>query len=85
MQVLSEMDSKPNTSLAEGLMTPLNSSQAESFLPVSVTPAGAPAGRAQYYAADGHGETVALGLGVGQGELAYSQPVKATRPHKMLL
>jgi len=60
-------------------MANLNAALVEQFLYVSVTQGKAvvePNGVLD----DGHRETVAVGLGVGHGQLAYPNPIKATQP-----
>ena len=60
-------------------MANLNAALVQQFLHVSVTQGKAviePNGVLD----DGHGETVAVGLGVGHGQSAYPDPVKATQP-----
>ena len=64
---------------AEGLVTHLNAALMQQFLHIPVTQRKAviePNGVLD----DGHGETVAVGLGVGHGQSAYPDPVKATQP-----
>ena len=65
-QVFSEEGSELDTPLSEGLMANLNAALVQQFLHVSVTQGKAviePNGVLD----DGHGETVAVGLGVGHG------------------
>ena len=78
-QVFSEEGSELDTPLAEGLMANLNAALVQQFLHVSVTQGKAviePNGVLD----DVHGETVAVGLGVGHGGSAYPSPIKATQP-----
>ena len=82
-QVFSEEGSELDTPLAEGLMANLNAALVQQFLHVSVTQGKAviePNGVLD----DGHGETVAVGLGVGRGQSAYPDPIKATQPQAVL-
>ena len=60
-------------------MANLNAALVQQFLHVSVTQGKAvvePNGVLD----DGHGETVAVGLGIGHGQSAYPDPIKATQP-----
>ena len=78
-QVFSEEGSELDTPLAEGLMTHLNGALVQQFLDVSIAEGEAvvePNGVLD----NDHGETVAVGLGVGHGQSAYPDPIKATHP-----
>ena len=69
---------------AEGFVADLNAALMQQFLHVSVTQGKAviePNGVLD----DGHGETVAVGLGVGHGQSAYPDPIKATQPTQPLI
>ena len=68
-QVFSEEGSELDAPLAEGLMTHLNAALLESDGVLD----------------DEHGETVVVRLGVGHGESAYPDLVKATQSEKTLL
>ena len=60
-------------------MANLNAALVQQFLHVSVTQ-GKAAIEPNGVLDDGHGETVAVGLGVGHGQSAYPDPIKATQP-----
>ena len=75
-QVFSEEGSELDTPLAEGLMANLNAALVQQFLHVSVTQ-GKAVVQPDRVLDDCHRETVAVGLGVGHGQSAYPDPVKA--------
>ena len=60
-------------------MANLNAALVQQFLHVSVTQ-GKEVIEPNGMLDDGHGETVAVGLGVGHGQSAYPDPIKATQP-----
>ena len=63
--------------LAEGLVTHLDAALVQQFLNVSVTQ-GKAVVQPNGVLDDGHGESVAVRLGVGHGGLAYPDLIKAT-------
>jgi len=83
-QVFSEEGSEFHAPFAERLVTHLNAALVKQLLHVSVAQRKAvvePDGVLD----DGHGETVAVWLGVGHGRSAYPDPIKATQPLKMMV
>jgi len=78
-QVFSEQGSELDTPLAKSLVTDLNAALVQQFLNVSVAQwksVVAPNGVLD----DGHGESVAVRLGVSRSGSADPGPVKATQP-----
>jgi len=81
-QVFSEKGSELDTPLAKSLVTDLNAALVQQFLNVPVTQWKAvvePNGVLD----DGHGESVAVRLGVSHGGSAYPGSVKATQPSEL--
>ena len=76
-QIFGAEGSELNTPIAEGLMADLNAALVQPFLHISVTQ-GKAVGEPNGVMDDGHGEPVAVRLGVGHGGSAYPDPVKAT-------
>ena len=64
---------------AKGLVTDLDAAPVQQFLHVPVTQ-GKAVVEADGVLDDDHGETVAVRLGVGHGQSAYPDPIKATQP-----
>jgi hypothetical protein len=82
-QVFGEEGAKLDAPLAERLMADHDAALVQQFLHVSIAQGKAvvePNGVLD----DGHGEAVAVRLGVGHGGSAYPDPVKATQPFQEL-
>ena len=83
-QFLCEEGSEFQAPLAESLVAHLNAAPVQQFLHVSVAQRKAmvePNGVLD----DEHRETVAVRLGVGHGQSAYPDPIKATQPIEVLV
>jgi len=78
-QVFSEKGSEFHAPFAERLVTHLNAALVKQLLHVSVAQ-GKTVIKPDGVLNDGHGKTVAIGLGVGHGASAYPDPIKATQP-----
>ena len=78
-QVFREEGSEFQAPLAESLVAHLNAPPVQQFLHVSVAQRKAMV-KPDGVLDDGHGETVAVRLGVGHGQSAYPDPIKATQP-----
>ena len=70
-------------SARKGLVTHLNAALMQQFLHIPVTQRKAVV-QPDRVLDDCHRETVAVGLGVGHGQSAYPDPVKATQPILLL-
>ena len=81
-QVFREEGSEFYAPLAQSFVTHLDAALVEQFLNVPVTQWKAVV-KPDGVLDDGHGETVAVWLGVGHGGLAYPDLVKATQPLRM--
>ena len=82
-QSFSEEGAEFDTPFAESFMADLNAALVQQFLDISVAERKMviqPDGVLD----DGHGEAVAVRLGIGHGGSAYPSPIKATQPWKPL-
>jgi hypothetical protein len=76
-QVFSEEGSEFDAPLAQGFVTDHDAAPVQQFLDVPV-PQWEAVVQPNSLLDDHHGETVAVWLGIGHGESAYPDPVKAT-------
>ena len=83
-QFFCEQGSEFKAPLAEGLVAHLNAAPVQQFLHVSVAQRKAVV-EPDSVLDDDHRETVAVWLGVGHGQSAYPDPIKATQPHEVVL
>jgi len=79
-KAFNEKSAELDAPLAEGLVADFNAALMEQLLYVPITQ-GKTVVKPDGVLNDGHGKTVAIGLGVGHGASAYPDPVKATQPY----